>query len=71
MKSFFEANARQRITGLLDPESFVEFLPPSKRIISPHLEQLDLPVSFDDGVVIGKGQLDGMNLFIAAQEGVF
>jgi malonate decarboxylase beta subunit len=71
MKSFLEANARERITALLDPGSFVEFLPPEKRNISPHLIQLDLPVSFDDGIVVGKGKLNGKAIFIASQEGGF
>lgn len=71
MKSYLEASARERIAALLDAGSFEEFLPPEKRIISPHLAQLDAPVSFDDGVVIGRGRLGGMRVFAAAQEGGF
>jgi malonate decarboxylase beta subunit len=44
--SYLEANARERIAQVLDAGSFEEFLPPSKRIVSPHLGQLDAPVSF-------------------------
>tara|TARA_R110001599_G_scaffold64023_2_gene178391 strand:+ start:4208 stop:5125 length:918 start_codon:yes stop_codon:yes gene_type:complete len=71
MNSYLEANARQRMHALLDQDSFTEFLPPSKRIVSPHLAQLDSPVSFDDGVVIGSGTLHDHRVFAAAQEGGF
>jgi malonate decarboxylase beta subunit len=71
MSSYQEATARQRIAGMLDPGSFDEFLPPQKRITSPHLPQLDAPVSFDDGVAVGRGTMDGRRVFIAAQEGGF
>ena len=71
MTSYLEANARSRIRKLLDPDTFHEFLPPSERVISPHLGQLDAPVSFDDGIVIGSGLLLGRRVFAAAQEGGF
>ncbi|ASU39056.1 biotin-independent malonate decarboxylase subunit beta [Herbaspirillum sp. meg3] len=69
--SYLEANARERVALVLDAGSFEEFLPPAKRIVSPHLGQLDAPVSFDDGVVIGRGSLNGATVFAAAQEGGF
>ena len=47
---WFQATARQRIAGLLDPNSFTEFLGPSERIQSPHLHLFDLPSAFDDGM---------------------
>jgi malonate decarboxylase beta subunit len=56
---------------LLDPGSFVEFIGPEKREISPHLRIFDLPEQFDDGIVVGHGRLDGSPVFIAAQEGRF
>jgi malonate decarboxylase beta subunit len=71
MSSYQEATARQRIAAMLDSGSFDEFLPPHKRVISPHLHQLDAPVSFDDGVAVGRGSIDGRRVFIAAQEGGF
>lgn len=71
MSSYQEATARQRIAGMLDEGSFEEFLPPQMRITSPHLPQLDAPVSFDDGVTVGRGTIDGRRIFIAAQEGAF
>ena len=69
--SFYEASARQRVVGLLDPGTFHEFLGPRERITSPHLPQLDAPCAFDDGVVIGTGRLDGEEVMIAAQEGSY
>jgi malonate decarboxylase beta subunit len=71
MPSYLEATARQRLHHLLDLNSFEEWLPPSTRVTSPHLPQLDLPVAFDDGVVIGAGQLENRTVMVAAQEGGF
>jgi len=71
MKSYREATARQRLAAMLDAGSFTEFLPPQLRVTSPHLHQLDAPVSFDDGVVVGSGLLAGRRVFVAAQEGSF
>ena len=71
MKSYLEASARQRIVGLVDAGTWTEILPPSKRMISPHLAQLDSPVAFDDGVVLGRAQLAGQAILLAAQEGGF
>jgi malonate decarboxylase beta subunit len=69
--SFNEASARTRLELLLDPGSFVEFIGPEKREISPHLRIFDLPEQFDDGIVVGHGRLDGSPVFVAAQEGRF
>jgi malonate decarboxylase beta subunit len=69
--SWFQATARQRAEGLLDPNSFAEFLPPSERVRSPHLQLFDLPSAFDDGVVIGRGALGGKPVLVGAQEGQF
>jgi malonate decarboxylase beta subunit len=69
--SWLQATARQRLAGLLDPASFIEFLGPEQRIESPHLSIFDLPRAFDDGVVIGSGMLGGLAVLVAAQEGQF
>ncbi len=69
--SWFQATARQRISGLLDEGSFGEILPPSDRVQSPHLAAFDLPAAFDDGMIVGRGKLDGADVLIAAQEGQF
>ncbi len=71
MSSYYESSARERLIGLLDKASFHEFLPPSARVMSPHLRQLDTPSAFDDGIIVGEGQLDGQTVLVAAQEGGF
>lgn len=71
MTSWYEAGARERLAGLLDPGSFEEILPPEERVVSPHLLELDTPAAFDDGIVVGSGRLDGRLVHVAAQEGGF
>jgi malonate decarboxylase beta subunit len=69
--SWYEAGARQRVAALLDPGSFVEFIGPEQREISPHLAIFDLPEQFDDGMIVGRGTIKARPLLIAAQEGRF
>lgn len=69
--SWYEASARNRIRLLLDDGSFEEFIGPEVREVSPHLAVFDLPAQFDDGIVVGRGTLDGAPVFVAAQEGRF
>lgn len=70
-RSYYEADARERIDGLLDAGSFTEFVGPRRRLISPHLAQLATPGAFDDGIVVGEGRLRGRHVLIAAQQGAF
>ncbi|MBR0877837.1 malonate decarboxylase beta subunit [Bradyrhizobium japonicum] len=69
--SWYEASARQRIDALVDAGSFAEFIGPELREMSPHLAIFDLPEQFDDGIVVGRGRLDGAPVLVAAQEGRF
>ncbi|GAB3661339.1 biotin-independent malonate decarboxylase subunit beta [Ramlibacter alkalitolerans] len=69
--SYAECSARERLGHVLDAGSFHEWLPPSKRVTSPHLAQLGVPTSFDDGVAIGRARLQEREVFVAAQEGAF
>lgn len=69
--SWAECSARERLRLLLDAGSFHEWLPPSARVMSPHLAQLSVPCAFDDGVAIGRATLGGHEVFVAAQEGEF
>ncbi|MFL6659269.1 MAG: biotin-independent malonate decarboxylase subunit beta [Massilia sp.] len=71
MSSYLELSARERVAKLFDEGSFVEFLPPAARVVSPHLGQLNAPVAFDDGVAVGRALIGGMPVFAAAQEGGF
>ncbi len=70
-KNYFESTARQRIAGILDPDSFREFCPPPARVVSPHLKHFNIPVALDDGVIVGAGRLSGQSVAVAAQEGRF
>jgi malonate decarboxylase beta subunit len=69
--SYAECSARERIAAVFDAGSFHEWLPPSERVISPHLAQLGVPAAFDDGVAVGRAVLAGRTVFVAAQEGAF
>ena len=71
MTSYYEASARERLLGLLDPDTFHEFVPPQDRVVSPHLVELDTPAAFDDGIIVGEGALGGRPVLVAAQEGGF
>lgn len=71
MISFAECSARERLALVFDAGTFHEWLPPTERVMSPHLEQLGVPSAFDDGVAIGRAMLDGHPVFVAAQEGEF
>lgn len=68
---YAECSARERLRHLLDEGRLHEFLPPQRRICSPHLARLGIPAAFDDGIVIGSGALQGQPVFVAAQEGGF
>ena len=70
-QSYLESTARERAHGLCDAGTFVEWLDPRERMTSPHLAALDVPVAFDDGIVIGEGRLAEERVFVAAQEGRF
>jgi malonate decarboxylase beta subunit len=69
--SWYEATARQRVAGLLDEGTFEEFIGPEQRETSPHLSLFDLPEQFDDGMIVGRGLLEGTRVLMAAQEGRF
>ena len=69
--SWYEATARERVAGLLDADSFQEFIEPTARQVSPHLALFDLPEAFDDGIIVGRGAIQGKAVLLAAQEGRF
>lgn len=69
--SFVELGARQRAKALLDAGTFRELLDPFQRVMSPWLERQGVVPQADDGVVIAKGNLDGLPVVIAAIEGAF
>lgn len=69
--SFYEKTARHRIQSIVDKHSFQEILKPGTTPISPNLASLDIPGSFDDGVIIGRATLNAEPIFVIAQEGQF
>lgn len=69
--NYIELNARERIAAISDIDSFQEWLGPELQITSPNLAGLDLPTSFDDGVVIGRAKLNEKDIYIAAQNFAF
>lgn len=70
-QSWYEASARARLAGFLDVDTFQEFIGPEQRQMSPHLPLFALPRAFDDGMIVGRGRLDGRDVLVAAQEGRF
>jgi malonate decarboxylase beta subunit len=70
-RSFTELGARQRARALLDAGSFRELIDPFTRVMSPWLARQGIVPQADDGVVVGKGLLDGQPAVIVAIEGTF
>ncbi len=70
-QSFYDATARDRLAHLFDANSFREFVPPTLKRLSPHLGHFNVPVAFDDGVVVGEAKLEGKPVLTFAQEGRF
>lgn len=69
--SFVECGGRERARALVDPSSFRELLGPFSGIESPHLEPQGIVPQSDDGVVIAKGELQGLSCLIISIEGNF
>ena len=69
--SFVELGARQRAKALLDAGSYRELIDPFQRVMSPWLSRQGVVPQADDGVVIAKGSIAGLQVVIAAIEGNF
>jgi malonate decarboxylase beta subunit len=69
--SFVELEARARVRALLDAGSFRELIDPFQRVTSPWLARQGVVTQSDDGVVVGKGKLDGWSAVVLAIEGAF
>jgi len=70
-RSFTELGARERARALLDAGSFRELLDPFARLMSPWLPKQGIVPQADDGVVVGKGLIDGQPAVVIAIEGAF
>jgi malonate decarboxylase beta subunit len=69
--SFVELEARGRVRALLDAGSFRELIDPFQRVTSPWLARQGVVTQSDDGVVVGKGIIDGHPAVVLAIEGEF
>lgn len=69
--SFLDSTARERALGLVDSDTFTEFLGPFDRCSSPHLPVLGTAVEFDDGTVTGVGLIGKHPVFVISMEGKF
>lgn len=69
--SFVELKARERANAVLDEGTFRELLDPFERFQSPHLELQDIVPQSDDGVVIGRGLIEGEPAVVISMEGAF
>lgn len=69
--SFAELDARARVRSLLDASSFRELIDPFERVTSPWLARQGVVTQSDDGVVVGKGEIDGQPAVVLAIEGAF
>lgn len=67
--SFSELDARERARALLDAGTFCELLDPFQRIESPHLPPQGIVPQSDDGVVVARGRIDGVEAVVLAIEG--
>jgi len=60
-RSYVESTPRERIVALADPGTFREILDPFARCSSPYLAEQGVVAQRDDGVVIGRALLEGLD----------
>lgn len=71
IESFSSLSVKQRLYYLCDKGMFEEITDSNIEISSPHLIKLNLPVNKEDGVVIGKGFIKGLEVILISQDGSF
>ena len=69
--AFTELRPREKIAAVLDPGAFRELLGPAQRVESPHLPLQGIVPQTDDGAVIARGEIDGVEAVVAAVDGAF
>lgn len=69
--SFVELNARERAKAILDAGTFREILGPFERLESPHLLSQGIVPQSDDGIVLGRGLIDGESAIVISIESAF
>jgi malonate decarboxylase beta subunit len=70
-KSIVELSARERVQALLDIDTFHELLGPFERLDSPWLGMQGIVPQSDDGVVVARGKIGGINSVVIGIEGKF
>ncbi len=70
-ESFIELSGRERAQAVLDAGSFRELIGPFDRMTSPHLPLQGIVAQSDDGVIVGRGTIDGEPAVAIALEGAF
>ncbi|MGB7757406.1 MAG: biotin-independent malonate decarboxylase subunit beta [Salinisphaera sp.] len=70
-ESFVELPARARVEQVLDTGTMRELVGPFERLTSPWLARQDIVTQADDGVVIARGTIDGVDVVMAAIEPAF
>ena len=66
--SFVECGGRERARVLMDEGTFRELVGPFEGLESPHLEPQGIVPQSDDGVVIGKGKIEGKPALVISIE---
>ena len=69
--SFIELGARERAQAVLDEGSMRELIGPFDRVKSPWLAAQGIVTQADDGMIVAKGTLNGVNTVVLAIEGSF
>ncbi|CAN7648802.1 biotin-independent malonate decarboxylase subunit beta [Paenibacillus sp. LjRoot56] len=69
--SFIELNARERAQSVIDQGTFRELLGPFEKMESPHLEAQGIVPQSDDGVIVGRGTIEGHSAVVVSIEGAF
>lgn len=69
--SFIERSARERARSVLDAGTFRELLGPFEKMESPHLAAQGIVPQSDDGVIIGRGTIEGQSAVVIAVESNF
>ncbi|MBV8586267.1 MAG: biotin-independent malonate decarboxylase subunit beta [Verrucomicrobia bacterium] len=70
-KSIIELSARECVQALLDVGTFHELLGPFERLDSPWLGMQGIVPQSDDGVVVARGKIGGINSVVIGIEGKF
>ncbi len=67
--SYSELDARERARAVLDEGTFRELLDPFQHIESPHLPPQGIVPQSDDGAVVARGRIDGVDAVVLGIEG--